>query len=146
MHLLHTLAWYTKCVGLVRLVQEGFVTAVSRYCVVIVAKWWRSYSLLTLIAVVLEAGRAATHSRSTRLSRTRPNNTLKVTHFRLITAHVIDRFLLCKSLSLWESKFIFLIWHLKHTFFLYYNSIVYHDFCSSRFRLCLFPFSVMKIN
>ena len=119
MHLLHTLTWYSKCVGLVWLVQEGFVTAISRYCVVIVAKWRRSYSLLTLIAVVLEARRAATHSRSTRLSRTRPNHTLKVTHFRLITALVIYRFLLWESLTLWESKFVFLILHLEHTFFLY---------------------------
>ena len=128
MHLLHTLTWYSECVGLVWLVQERFVTAISWYCVVIVAKWRRCYSLLPLIAVVLEAWRAATHARPTRLSRTRPDHTLKVTHFRFITAHVIDCFLLIESSALWESEFIFLCLHLEHTFLLHSNSIVDHDF------------------
>ena len=145
MHLLHTLTWYSKWIGLVRLIQEGFVTAVSWNCVVIVAKWRRGYSLLSLIAVVLEARRAATHARLTRLSRTRPNHTLKVAHFRLITAHVIEWFLILESFALWESKFIFLSLHLEHTLLLHSNSIVNHDFCSSPSQLTNYVFLLFQL-
>ena len=145
MHLLHTLTWYSKSVGLIWLVQERFVTAVSWYCVVIVAKWRRCYSLLPLIAVVLEAWRAATHARPTRLSRTSSNHTLKVAHFRFITAHMIGWFLFCESFALRESEFIFLCLHLKHTFLLHSNSIVDHYFVAL-FNLSHFFSYENKIN